>query len=268
MTSEAVTIVTAFVDIGRDEWEGVINNVPIDAHIKRSVDTYFERFERLTKLNNPIICFTHSKYHDRILAMRDDITLVSIDNFFEENSTLLYQIYSIQQNPHFSNYVTRPSVPEYWSPGYVLVTSHKAAFCNYAVTNKLNTTDTVAWIDFGYCRPDTPITPGMTWKYKTDNLIHMVCNTTTPINKLPIYEIVRTGEVYIQGCHVIAPADKWRYMDEQFAVGLESLLNVGFTDDDQILFLMAYRNDPTQFKIHYVHPDSYWFMIFRDFQHD
>lgn len=266
--SELVTIVTAFVDIGRERWEGQVNNAPIAGHIKRDVDTYFNRFERLTKLKNPIVVFIHSQYHERILAMRSDITVVAIDDILEKNKGLLATIDRVQRNPSFINFVTRPSVPEYWSPEYVLVTSHKAAFCNYAVKHGLVSTNTVAWIDFGYGRPDAPIQEGMAWKYNTDGLIHMVCNTFTPIDKLPIYEIVRTGEVYIQGCHVIAPADKWEYMDHFFDLSLTSLLNIGLSDDDQTLFLMAYRNRPEWFKIHYVHPDSYWFMIFRDFHHE
>jgi len=260
-----VTIVTAFVDIGRHSWEGVVNNKPIDSHIKRDVDTYFHRFEKLCGLNNPIICFIHSMYHKRIRQIRSDITLIAIDNILEENKTLLTKIYNVQRNPHFINYVTRPSVPEYWSPEYVFVTSRKAMFVNRAIQEGHVNTENVAWIDFGYARPDCYCPQGLQWKFKTDGLIHMICNTTTPIDSLPIYEIVRTGEVFIQGCHVIGPKDKWQYMEDAFDVYLQSILNSGLSDDDQILFLMAYRGAPHLFKIHYVDSNSYWFMIFRDY---
>jgi protein YibB len=263
-----VTIVTAFVDIGRDKWEGYINNAPIDNFIKRDVETYFSRFERLTKLKNPIICYIHSMYHDRIKAMRDDITLISIDNILDENMDRMRKIYNIQRNENFINYVTRPSVPEYWSPEYVLVTSKKAWFVNQAIQHNLVNTENVAWIDFGYARPETFCPENMEWKFNTDNKIHMICNTNIPIDSLPIFEIVRTGEVFIQGCHVIAPKDMWQYMEDSFETSISSLLNTGLTDDDQVLFLMAYRNSPDKFKIHYVDPNSYWFMIFRDFHHE
>jgi protein YibB len=260
-----VTIITAFVDIGRHAWEGYVNSRVIDSHIKRDVTTYFQRFERLTKLNNPIVCFIHSMYHDQIRAMRSDITLIAIDNILEENKELLLKIEKVQKNPHFVNYVTRPSVPEYWSPEYVFVTSRKAMFVNRAVQEGHVKTENVAWIDFGYARPDCFCPEGMTWKFETEGLIHMLCNTHTPIDALPIYEIVRTGEVFIQGCHVVAPKDKWQYMEDAFDVYLQSILNSGMSDDDQILFLMAYRGAPHLFKINYVNPNSYWFMIFKDF---
>lgn len=267
MSAETVTIVTAFVDIGRDRWEGVVNNARIDGHIKRNVDTYMQRFERLTKLDNPIVCFTESKHFDRIKAMRADIKLVSIDSLISDNLSLVDKTIEVQKNPTFVKFVTRPSVPEYWSEKYVLVTSKKASFVNYAVDNDMVSTDTVAWIDFGYCRDDTYCPPGMQWKYQTDGLVHMFCNSFIDINQMPIFEVVRTGEVFIQGCHVIAPKNRWQYMEQQFDKALDCLLSCGLSDDDQTLFLMAYRNDPSQFKINYVHPDSYWFMIFKDHNH-
>jgi len=266
--SEVVTIVTGFVDINRGNWVGTVNGRPLDGFMQRDVETYLQRFERLTKVNNPIVCFIHSQYHERILKMRSDITLVAIDDILSDNIDLINRIKKVQQNEHFINYVTRPNVPEYWSPEYVLVTSYKSYFCNFAVKNNLNKTNTVAWIDFGYGRPETPIPDNFTWKYNTNGYIHLWCNTRTPIDKLPIYEIVRTGEVYIQGCHVVAPADKWEYMDKMFFESLNSLINIGMTDDDQTLFLMAYRQCPEIFDIHYVDPNSFWFMIFRDFHHE
>lgn len=266
--SETVTIVTAFVDIGRDSWEGVVNGARIDGFIKRDVDTYFQRFERLTKLNNPIVCYIHSMYHQRIKSLRSDITVVAIDDILTTNREYLDRIEAIQTNPTFIKFVTRPSVPEYFSPGYVLVTSRKAQFCNHAITNGLTKTNTVAWIDFGYGRPETPIPIGLEWKFNTDDKINLVCNSKTPIMELPIFEIIRSGEVYIQGCHVIAPAHQWKYLETSFNNSLNSMLNIGVTDDDQTLFLMAYRDAPELFKIHYVDPNSFWFMIFRDFHHE
>ena len=66
------TIVTAFVDIGRGDWEGVKNNQLIPPYIKRDTETYFKRFERLTKLKNKIVCFTEEK----CLYLRMDLLLL------------------------------------------------------------------------------------------------------------------------------------------------------------------------------------------------
>lgn len=262
-----VTIVTAFVDIGRGNWSGNVNGESVD-WIRRDNDTYFQRFERLTKLKNPIIVYTHSMYHERIKAMRNDITCIAIDRFYSNNEELLTLIEQIQKSVYFVNFVNKPSVPEYFSPGYVLVTSRKCWFVNDAIEQGLVKTNTVAWIDFGYCREDTHCPPGMEWKFNTEDKMHMWCNNKTPIDAMPIFEVVKTGEVFIQGCHVIGPKHHWKYMQQAFDTALINLLNVGFTDDDQTLFLFAYRNNREIFKIHYVEPDSYWFMIFRDYQHD
>lgn len=266
--AETVTIVTAFVDIGRENWTGVVNGKQIEGHIPRDVETYFKRFERLTKLKNPIVVFTHSMYHERIKAMRDDIVCLEINDILSINTELLNAIGSIQRNPHFVNFVTRPNVPEYFSPEYVLVTSRKAWFVQSAIDRKYVKTNTVAWIDFGYCRDDTYCPPGMEWKFETNGKMHMWCNSLTDINELPIFEVVRTGEVFIQGCHVVGPKHIWEYMSDSFDDSFFYLLNIGLTDDDQTLFLMAYRTDRELFDIHYVHPNSYWFMIFRDHHYE
>lgn len=267
--ADTVTIVTAFVDIGRNNWTGVVNGKQIEGHIPRDVETYFKRFERLTKLKNPIIVYTHSMYHERILAMRNDIKCVAIDDFLSANEELLFAIKNIQTNPHFINFVTRPNVPEYFSPEYVLVTSRKSWFVYNALElGLIKASDTAAWIDFGYCRDDTYCPEGMEWKFNTNGKMHMWCNSLINIDEMPIFEVIRTGEVFIQGCHVIGPAHLWSYMAEEFDNNLLDILNIGLTDDDQTLFLMAYRNQREIFDIHYVHPNSYWFMIFKDFHHE
>ena len=93
--SEIVTIVTGFVDINRGNWVGTVNGKPLDGFMQWDVETYLQRFERLTKVNNPIICFIHSQYHERILAMRPDITLVAIDDILSDNQELLNRIKTI-----------------------------------------------------------------------------------------------------------------------------------------------------------------------------
>ena len=254
------TIVTAFVDIGRGEWEGVKNNQLIPHYIKRDTETYLKRFERLTKLKNPIIVYTEEKFFDRIKSMREDITLIGIDSIWDDHSHLISKIDQVQQQSEFIRFVTNPSSPEYWSPKYVAINFMKSHFVSYAVQEGMIETPDAAWIDFGYCRDEVYCPGGATWTFDTDNKINLFCQNPFTHNK-PIFEIVRTGEVYMQGCHIVAPQNQWNILKQLVNDNLSTLFNTGLVDDDQTLLLMAYRTAPELFKLIPADPNN-WFTIF------
>lgn len=253
-------IVTAFVDIGRGEWEGVKNNQLIPPYIKRDTDTYFKRFERLTKLKNKIIVFTEEKFFERVHAMRDDIEIIGIDSIWDDHQHLLTKIEQVQLQPEFIRFVTKPSSPEYWSPKYVAINFMKSHFVNYAVEQELIDTSSAAWIDFGYCRDEVYCPEGKYWEFDTEGKINLFCQNPYTHN-LPIFEIVRTGEVYMQGCHIVAPKNHWQYLKQMVNDNLSTLFNVGLVDDDQTLLLMAYRSAPEMFNLVPSDPNN-WFTIF------
>lgn len=264
--SQPVTIVTAFVDIGRGNWEGARNGQLIPHYIKRDTDTYFQRFERLTKLKNPIVCFTETKHFDRIKAMRDDIELVGIDTIFEDHKHMIDAIAHVQNEPKFIQFVENKSAPERWSPEYVAINLMKSHFVNFAVEQQIFPNPNYAWIDFGYVRDDTFCPPGMEWKFDSGNKINLFAvNPYT--HGTPIFDIIRSGEVFIQGCHIVAPAKKWGFLKDLVSSALSIQLSVGLIDDDQTALLMAYRSAPDQFRINNVDPSN-WFVIFDKFHHD
>ncbi len=267
--SDNVTIVTAFMDIGRENWTGIKNNRAIPSYIKRDTKTYFERFERLCKVKNPIVVFTHSKYFEQLKQFREDLFLVAIDTVFEDHYHLVKSISAIQNDPAFIKFVDRPECPEHWSTEYAVITNMKSLFVNYAVEQKIAESDTYAWIDFAYVRDDTFCPVGVEWKFNTEGKINLFAldNIKDTILTKPIFDIVKTGEVFIQGCHVIAPKAEWVLLKQLVVTNLTKLIGVGLIDDDQTLFLMAYRAMPEKFKINYVPSTDDWFMIFRDHNH-
>lgn len=255
-----VTIVTAFVDIGRGEWEGVKNNQLIPHYIKRDTDTYFKRFERLTKLKNKIICFTEEKFFERIRSIREDIILIGINSLWDDHQHLLTKIEHVQLQPEFIRFVTNPSSPEYWSSKYVVINFMKSHFVNYAVEQGLIETNNAAWLDFGYCRDEVYCPENKTWVFDTENKINLFCQNQFTHSK-PIFEIIRTGEVYMQGCHIVAPKNSWKYLKQLVNDNLGLLFGVGLVDDDQTLLLMSYKSAPELFKLNTANPNN-WFTIF------
>lgn len=263
--SDLVTIVTAFFDIGRDKWEGTLDGNILPHYLKRDTATYFERFRRLTLLKNPIVVYTESRFIETIKSYRDDIICVPVDNYLSDNQHVLEAIFIRQRRPEFIAHLNQPTMPEYWSPEYVFINYSKSIFVADAVKQGHVKTPTAAWLDFGYVRDDTFCPPGLEWKFNTQNLINLFC-FSDPLKAEPIFNIVKTNNVYVQGCHIVAPVEKWNHMANLMRQALVSLMNVGLVDDDQSMLLMSYQMSPHDFKINYVDP-SYWFVIFKNFNH-
>lgn len=253
------TIVTAFYDLGRGDWEGEANGQQIAPYIKRTTDTYFERFERLCKIANPIVCFTESKYEERIKAIRSDINVIAIDDVFENHQEVMDLIEKAQKNQEFISLVKSPASPEYWSPKYVAINFFKSFFVAYAQEMRLIKTPNAAWIDFGYCR-EKLFEDGFEWNFDTNDKINLF--NIKPLDDTPIFSIVRSGDVYIQGCHIVAPAFRWKELKVHMIESLRRLLSVGFIDDDQTMLLMSYRMYPEIYKLNYVDPSD-WFVAFK-----
>ena len=252
------TIVTAFYDLGRDEWEGFKNGELIAPYIRRSTDTYFERFERLCKIKNPIVCYTQAKFFDRIKAIRSDVELVAIDDIFKDHQEVMDLIHKVQVNDDFINLLDHPSSPEYWSAEYVAINFFKSFLVAHANESGLVKTDNIAWIDFGYCR-EKLFEDGFEWSFDCDGKVNLF--NIKPMDDKPIFSIVMSGEVYIQGCHVVAPRRMWTALKTHMIEALRRLLSVGFIDDDQTLLLMSYRMHPETYKLNVGNTEN-WFDIF------
>ena len=259
MAKERVNIVTAFYDIGRGSWEGNVNGQDIPGFIKRSNDEYFERFARLCKLDNPITVFTQRKFSERIRAIRNDIKVGIMEDIFQP--TLVEGIKDVQTNKTFLNLIDNPSLPEYWSPEYIIINLLKGFFVNAMISKMSPEYDTTAWIDFGYCRDNVEL-PG-SWEFDTNDLINVISNGPIDVYNTPtILEIIKSNMVFLQGCHIIAPNNRWQEFYEDIFKAFLSLISVGLVDDDQTLLLMAYRNNPMKYRI-LEGDSSNWFKIFQ-----
>jgi hypothetical protein len=91
------------------------------------------------------------------------------------------------------------------------------------------------------------------------NLFHIL-----PIDNEPIYKIIKQGDVYFQGCHLIGNPDNWYFFQSEIDKSFSSLMDCNFIDDDQTLILMAYRRNPNFYQIHPVDSKD-WFIIFKHF---
>lgn len=271
-----ITIVTAFFDIGRGNWTQAMQQRggPLPHYLQRSADTYIERFAHLCQLDNELIIYTSEQYADRLKKIRDDLgkgdrtQIVVVDYPTEFNETRA-KIRAVMDDPTFPPKINPHQIrnPEYWSEDYVMVTSLKAHFVADAVERGLCSNDTVAWIDFGYCRTPEALNGKSKWTHEfTPDKIHFF--NCKPVdhehkNEQMIHAVVN-NDVIIFGAMVVAQKKFWRPLADGMRASLELLIQNGLVDDDQGLWLMCYFGNPNIFELHKIDYNDP-FIVFRDY---
>ena len=254
-----ITIVTAFYDIGRKNWD----------YYTRDTRYYFECFERLCQLQNKIIVFSQIKFKslfDKIISEKKPNLTVIYEDIFENNVDLLKKIKKSQKNlQKIGGLYNDGKPPEYWCPEYVLVNFLKSYFCKSAIEQIVDIDDVVSWIDFGYIKKQEQIPESKIWKYNFENKIHLWNIKEIPA-QINILQTIKNNLVYIQGCHLVAHKDKWHSLNKMMNDQLNYLLSNSLVDDDQTLLLLSCRSNPQEFILHKEeidYDDLDWFYIFK-----
>ncbi|MBU4682696.1 protein YibB [Cedecea davisae] len=264
----STTIVTAYFDIGRGEWTA---NKGFRDQLARSVDVYFNYFERLAALENDMVVFTSPDLKERVEAIRQGkpTTVIAIDikNKFKHIRGLIEKI---QHDEAFTDKLETRQLknPEYWSPEYVLVCNLKTYFVNKAINSGLVKTPLVAWVDFGYCR-ELKVTRGLkVWDFPFNkNTMHLfTIKKGLNVKSLQqAFDFMIGNHVYIIGGAIVGSQDKWK---EFYPLVMESqkvTLEHNIVDDDQGIFVMCYYKRPELFTLNYLGRGK-WFDLFRCFK--
>jgi protein YibB len=266
-----IAIVTAFFDIGRTGWNR--RDSDVSPKYRRSVDAYFECFDRLAALRNDLVVFTESAFAPRILESRrahgldDRTTLLVIEDLFElpEVRAPLDAIRAALSD-RYRDFLWRPSAPEFNKPEYVALVSLKSTFACTAVELGAVRARQLAWIDFGYVR-DPASTAGIdAWAFDFGDKMNIF--NIFALDDAPIYDIVRRADAYIQACHIVGPALAWADYHGRISEAFRALFACGLMDDEQTMMLMAFRAAPDAFVLRRCRPDSplSWRFIFQRFQ--
>ena len=270
-----ITIVTAFFDIGRGQWNSRQGgNQPF---LKRTTDTYFRRFSHLASLDNEMVVFTSPDLVDRVRRLRKGRpgSVIAVD-FPREFSALRDRIAAIQQSPEFQARISPDQVanPEYWSAEYVLVNLLKTTFLRRAIEGGHVHHEMAAWLDFGYCRKARTLAGVVSWDHDFDpEKIHLfsIRQWTQPLpDRSPralvrhpaLQHVMAHNKVYVIGPSIVASRAQWLHLDALYQTVLGELMQNGWIDDDQSLFLVASLAEPEHFAIH---EPTGWFEIFRQY---
>jgi protein YibB len=263
----AITIVTAFFDIGRQDWAKRPNT---PAWLARSTEDYFTCFERMCRLENEIIVFTQSRFAERIadarakLGFSNETRIVCKDDLFEDHGADLRKITRVMNMPGFLAGVTHPHCPEYWEPRYVLINYLKSFFACEAIAQSPVTSEFLAWVDFGYCREENVLPNPRKWDYPFSDKIHLF--NIERLDSQNLVSIIKTNKVYFTGGAIVAPRNQWADLKRLMQNAFDLLLSYDLMDDDQTLLLMAYRKAPSLFETHFVDAaNTGWFVLFKDY---
>ena len=269
--TDNITVVTAFFDIGRGNLPAEFRGRLLPHHQHRSVETYFEFFKNLAKLKNDMVIYTTREFEDRIRAIRiaeglGDKTYVMVLPSYLPNGfdSIKQDVERIMEDETFWKKVHNPQLIEYWHADYVLINIFKALYVTHAINSGAIKNNLAAWIDFGYCRSPDTIPESKTWSYDFDpKKIHMF-NMRDIEPERPIDDIIYTGDVYTQGCHIVAGVEMWPTFMQLMLFSLNKLIENNLIDDDQTLMLMSYLSKPELFQLRPNSPSD-WFRIFKDY---
>ncbi len=253
-----ITIVTAFFDINRSNMK----------EFNRSNQKYIDAFKFWARIKNKIVVFSDKETIDKVIEIRKNFGLldktetVIIDDYTKIDEELFNSIDCVMNKKEFLDFHLQRKIPESVSSKYNYIMAIKSWCCAEAVRLGL-TTEMVAWLDFGFnyggrfYRKEEEF--NFLWEYEFSQKIHLL--QVNEFDSLPPFEIIRRNNSYVQGGEIVAPDYMWQEFWQLVRKNMIALNKSGLADDDQILYLMSYREKPEIFEIH----KCSWLGLFKDF---
>jgi protein YibB len=256
---DKITLVTAFFQIGRGEW----------SNFKRTNDDYFNYFDFWARIKNDIIIYTDKFSASKIEEIRikkykrKNTKIIIIYDYKKIDEDLYKSIKLATENGFNTEFRINPSTPESWNYDYLYLMILKEWFVKDSVEKKL-AKGMISWMDFGYNHGGKYYTESkefdFEWNWNFSDKIHLF--TINKLDDLPIFEIIRSLNSYIQGGIIVAPDRLWLKLWNLVRENMLTLNKVGFSDDDQTILLMTYRQNKDMFELHEC---DNWFSIIDDY---
>lgn len=253
-----ITIVTAFFDIGRKNFSSY----------SRTNKDYLDYFKSWARIKNNVIIYTERKMAQKVIDIRNsyglaDKTRVVIINNINKLDVEVYEKFRcIENNFYFKNYrFINPACSNKAEYNYIMYL--KMYFINEAV-QKLSLYGAIAWMDFGFGHGNEVFKNSKdfsyTWDYNFDEKVYLFYKDLLP--DVPIFEIIRQQKYEgIMGCLMIFPHKLVGTVWNLYRQATLNCTELGFMDDDQVIWLLAARMRPDLFCL----IKSEWFMPLKIF---
>ncbi|GHU80307.1 protein HtrL [Clostridia bacterium] len=247
VSSKDITIVTAFFDIHRGKMKG----------FERSNEKYLNDFKGWAAIENELVVYTDSDTAQAVRNIRaafglaDRTKVVIVDDYESIDAELFSSIKTVVENKWYRDMHFCYNVPEAVSYKYNYIMILKAWCCSDAVERGI-ARGQVAWLDFGYNHGGlfyrSSDFKGFIWRYDFGDKINLF--QLHEFDDLPVFEAIALNSTYIQGAPIIAPAKLWGGLWKSARNNMLALNKAGLADDDQLIWLMCYREDLEKFQLH------------------
>lgn len=255
-----MTVVTAYFNIGRDSFKAV----------PRAEERYFEEFRFWARLRNPLVVFTEPRCALRVMEIRsefglaDQTIIIEIEDIFAIEPQILERMRATSATAEFRDFRLLPDATS-GIADYSYLMLLKTWFLAQTVVRG-HAGENVAWVDFSYNRGglvhSNPSDYAFTWISEPLERINLFL--VNDYDERPIFEIVRQLSDCIMGSPIVAPSGLAGFLWESNRLKMESLLDVGFIDDDQLIQLMSYRAAPELYELH----RSAWFRPIENYSNE
>lgn len=253
-----VTLVTEFFDIGRKDFS-------LNA---RSNDKYLEYFKFWARIKNKLIVYTYKEMAEEVRKIResygllDKTVIIEIDNETSIEPTIYKNMEKIANNNYIKDYrYYKEAVENNAKYNYVMLLKY---WCLADAVKRKVADGMIAWIDFGFNHGNDCYVNSEEFDFlwETDlsyEKVHLFALDTNLTDE-PVFELVRNMKVDMMGDILLAPDFLCEKFWNSIKTQMESLIRIGFIDDDQILLLMSYRENPEIYELH----KSDWFMPLKE----
>lgn len=254
-----VTLVTAFYDIGRSDW---------NSQFTRKSQEYIESFRLFLNYDHAMIIYIDSRYFDTLSKMvgcspyPKNKRVVSIDEaWMKENIwawSRLDREREIMSSDFYRSLIPHriaARYPENVNPEYTIITHSKVDFVCNAIDSDMISTEMVVWVDFGYFHNKTqekhiPLNRFDPTKmdYTKINLCGMA--RIDDRDKDVLYTL-RYAPVKICAYLFAATKSNMKVFQNLSHQALEAYQSAGIADDEQAVWLLCYFSDESLFEVHY-----------------
>jgi len=248
-----VCYVSAFYDIGRDNWQ----------YFSRSTEQYIKAFRHYINMfsNNKdkdfeMILFLDKRHIDKVVLNPDTrIKIIGIDEDFM-NTLHIWKTLPREREIISSEYYkqlipNKLCFPEHLIPEYTLINHSKIDFINYAINN-LTDAEYLVWSDFGYFDNKEHLIPTKFLdvdKFDKEKITYTLINPLDEMDKDPIYTLKIANEK-IGGFFFFGNREKMKHYQALYHEILNDYQNkLGICDDDQALVLSCYYKKPELFSM-------------------
>jgi protein YibB len=249
----SITIITCFYNIKREEFK----------KFKRTEQDYINFFDKIARLKNPMVIYCEENNVEIIKSIREkhgnrENTIIEVLTDLRSLDPCLYEnIKKTMNNKYSKKFMFFSDNPEVISNDYNFLMLIKALLVKNAIL-KYKINGLCSWIDFGFDGNNIYYPNkeefSFEWEYNFEEDVIHLFQIKDNARNLPVFEIVRRMETFIQGGMIIAHSNLWGIFWEELKKCYDILINVGLIDDDQIFYYMVSKINPNLFLVH----PSYW----------